>query len=375
MTASKTPRRSKQASETARPAERSLLDVLLGVPLYIKIVAASAGGSALAFGLGWIGSGLAGRTSAGNPLATALLLGATGTVLVALVIGSIVRVALAPLRQLESVAERVERGDTEARVEPSRLADRDISRLTLSFNRALDRQSHYRERLRELALRGLRAHDRSSRQVAIELREGPGQRLASLLLQLRAARMNGGSEIVAGLVEEARSEIVTVLDILARHGEDRAERLVEDLGITGAVEWKVRQLACERDLDVGTAIEVVDPLLTRLCRRTLFEVVQEALENVALHAGTRRASVGIAREGDLVVAEIADDGLGFDPDQMDARGLGLLELEEKVGDVGGRLEIMSIPGGGMRLRAEIPVRAVEPTPSSGRGKSNAGAAG
>ncbi|HET6342165.1 MAG TPA: ATP-binding protein [Gemmatimonadota bacterium] len=332
-------------------------DVLLRVPLHLKIVVASAVCSGLAFGLGLTGAEFIHRTAfQGDSLGAALAVGLAWVVIAALVTAGIIRFALAPLRNLEDVAARIERGDLEARASPSRLADRDIARLVRALNQALDRQAAYRERLRELARRSLRSEEARSRRIAVELREGPGQRLAALLVRLQVAEPGRRRSWLADVVDEARGEIATALDIVGRHSGDQVERLLDDLGLGGALEWQARQIARAHGLDVSVAAESIDSALSRQARISLLLLVREALENVGRHARARTASVNVRCAGHRVVAEIVDDGRGFEPREEVPGGVGLLRMEERIAGVGGRLHVTSAPSCGTRLQAEIPVR-------------------
>jgi signal transduction histidine kinase len=163
------------------------------------------------------------------------------------------------------------------------------------------------------------------------------------------------------MVEEARGEIATALDIVGRHSGDRVERLLDDLGVAGAVEWQTRQIAREYGLDVFVAVELVDRVLSRQARISLLLFVREALENVGRHAAAKAASVRVGRVGDRVVAEIADAGRGFELREGVARGMGLLRMEERIAALGGKLHVTSSPSFGAQLKAEIPVRTWMPT--------------
>ncbi|HKY59397.1 MAG TPA: HAMP domain-containing protein [Gemmatimonadota bacterium] len=280
-------------------------------------------------------------------------MGLAWVVVAALVSATIVRVALAPLRHLEAAAARIERGELNARVSHSRLADRDIARLIRAFNQALDQQVAYRERLRELARRSLRSEEASGRRIAVELREGPGQRLAALLLRLRLVEQGGGLGSVGDMIEEARGEIATALDIVGKHPGDRVERLLDDLGLRGAVEWQARQAAREHGLDVSVAMDDVDVALSRPARISLLVLLEEALENLGRQATACAARVRICHAtGNRIVAELLHDG----PCQNLYGEIGLLRMEERIGALGGELEVTSDSTRGTCLKAEIPVR-------------------
>ena len=357
--------RSPAAMEGPRPTAPlgRAMDSLLRMPLHLKIVSASAACSGLAFGLGWTSAGIARRMALqGDTLVLALAVALVWMLFAALASAAIVRIALAPLRHLEAAAARIERGELDARASISRLADRQIARLVDAFNQALDQQAANRARLHELARRSLRSEEASSRRIAVELREGPGQRLAALLLRLRHAEREGGGQELSDMIEQARIEIAAALDIVGRHPGDRVERLLDDLGLKGAVELHARQAAREYGLDVSVTVGVVDAVLSRRARISILLLVKEALDNIGRHATAHEASVGIGfTDGDRVVVEIVDDGQGFEPGETVGRGLGLLRAEERVTALGGKLYVTSAPSRGTQVKAEIPMRRTPTT--------------
>ncbi|HKB56262.1 MAG TPA: ATP-binding protein, partial [Lacunisphaera sp.] len=86
-------------------------------------------------------------------------------------------------------------------------------------------------------------------------------------------------------------------------------------------------------------------------------LVQEALTNVARHAGTTAATVTLTTGSGQLTAEITDRGCGFDPDAVLAKrdSLGLSGLRERVTLAGGRFELFSRVGQGTRIHAEFPL--------------------
>jgi signal transduction histidine kinase len=82
-------------------------------------------------------------------------------------------------------------------------------------------------------------------------------------------------------------------------------------------------------------------------------VLSEALTNVVKHAAARQVSVTLRQPAGRLLVEVRDDGRGFDPDVP--RGLGLTGLADRVAIAQGTLQLVSRPGGGTTLCAEIPV--------------------
>ena len=94
-------------------------------------------------------------------------------------------------------------------------------------------------------------------------------------------------------------------------------------------------------------------------RITLFRALRELLINVARHAGTQEARVGLRAEGDILALNVEDRGLGFDGDRVRA-GFGLLSIRERVEALGGRLEIDTQVGRGTRARLVVPIGSKAP---------------
>jgi signal transduction histidine kinase len=88
----------------------------------------------------------------------------------------------------------------------------------------------------------------------------------------------------------------------------------------------------------------------------VLRIAQEALQNALRHAHARRVDVRLAAvDGHLRVA-VADDGVGFDPDEpgLRSRRLGLTSMEERARALGGTLSIDSRPGAGTTVTLEVP---------------------
>jgi signal transduction histidine kinase len=104
----------------------------------------------------------------------------------------------------------------------------------------------------------------------------------------------------------------------------------------------------------------------------LYRVAQEAMTNVAKHAGATEAWITLVRSGSSVTIAIDDNGTGFDPSVRGSRdgrglGLGLFGMEERVSLVGGTLSITRLEPAGMRILAHVPLEgAVTPTSAARR---------
>lgn len=161
----------------------------------------------------------------------------------------------------------------------------------------------------------------------------PAAARGQLALVGRTARENlaEARALVAGLAPTALTS-ATLPDALARLTERAGLELgiAAEFGVTG----EPRAL--------GTGAEVV---LVRVC--------QEALANVRKHAQAQSVRVGLGFACSGVRLEVADDGVGFEVGQDDAEGFGLRGMRARVDDIGGKLDVISAPGAGTTVSAEV----------------------
>src|SRR5262249_56853697 len=97
-----------------------------------------------------------------------------------------------------------------------------------------------------------------------------------------------------------------------------------------------------------------EPELPIEVKQALHRIAQEALWNAVKHARARRIEVRLEAHQDSVVLEIADDGVGFDPNGSFPGHLGLRSMHERAAEVGGSLEVVSALGSGTRVVVRVP---------------------
>ena len=101
---------------------------------------------------------------------------------------------------------------------------------------------------------------------------------------------------------------------------------------------------------------------------TLLRVAQEALANVAKHAGAAHAWVTLSYMEDVVTLDVRDDGSGFDRAEPspDGGGFGLIAMRQRVNRLAGQLEIESEPGVGTAVSASLPAIPLGPPPQAAK---------
>lgn len=221
---------------------------------------------------------------------------------------------------------------------------------------AVVRDVTLRKRLRAFGAGEMRAAEEERQRIARELHDDMAQRLSSLLVLLRLATRAEDEEVRAGRLAEMRSQLQEVAEEVRRIARGLRPPALADAGVVPAVRSLVRNLRTSRRVQAELEAEAVDHLLSPDEKLVLYRVVQEALSNVVRHADAAEVQVRIAPADGAVVADVIDDGRGFDPEwESRNRGLGLIGMRERAATVGGSLRVESAPGRGTRVRLEIPV--------------------
>jgi PAS domain S-box-containing protein len=132
--------------------------------------------------------------------------------------------------------------------------------------------------------------------------------------------------------------------------ELRPESL-ESEGLVAAINRQLEAVQARKCISVQT-VASAEPKLPLEAKLALYRIAQEALWNTVKHARARRVDVRLETAEAWVVLEIADDGVGFDPDASLCGGLH--SMDERATALGGSLEIISAPGRGTRIVVRIP---------------------
>jgi signal transduction histidine kinase len=326
---------------------------VLRVPLAMKLV----GANVLVFGAT---SAIVLLTHLRDPRSVLLVLLAAAAIgLAASTV--LVLLALRPVRELESTAARVWRGDFAARVAPSLLADREIARAGQTLNLLLDGLTSDRARMRQLAMQVISAQDAERARIARELHDSTAQTLAGLSLQLSAAARDCADPACTERLEGIRALATEALEEVRTLSHTVYPRVLDDLGLPAALGWLARRTREQRELEIEVEADVPPEALSPIAGATLYRVAQESLLNATKHAAPRRVRIALGVEGGSARLTVEDDGTGFDVAEAESRrpGMGLFAMRERIALVHGRLEIDSAPGRGTRVTATVPLGSTE----------------
>jgi signal transduction histidine kinase len=204
--------------------------------------------------------------------------------------------------------------------------------------------------------------------ISRELHDETSQSLTALLVGLDTISIAARSDIsrIEGHVHDLKCIADDMLGNIHRLIADLRPSLLDDIGLVAAIEWYGEQRLKPYGLSFRLLEHTLPERLPPPVETTVFRIVQEGLTNIVRHARAGSVTVRLLQEQDEVTLEIRDDGVGFDPQwleapEADGRGLGLRGMRERVAILGGSLQIESAVGKGTTVRIRFPTyREEEP---------------
>lgn len=215
-------------------------------------------------------------------------------------------------------------------------------------------------------LRALTAHVEEVREeertgIAREVHDELGQALTALKMDVawirrRVPRDDGVAEKLSSMT----AMIDETIDVVRRISAELRPGVLDDLGLLAAIEWQAHE--SERRLGVRCTVtsSLSDEKLDRAVSTAVFRIFQEAMTNVARHAGASDVAVSLERVGDELRLDVIDDGRGITPEEaLRPASLGLLGIRERARRLGGVAHVGPASPRGTRVTLRLPLRGAK----------------
>jgi signal transduction histidine kinase len=206
---------------------------------------------------------------------------------------------------------------------------------------------------RETLRRVVEAQERERRRLAIELHDETGQSLAAVLMGLRRLEEAGDLAAVRTTVAELRETVVNAVQELRALAVELRPKALDDFGLAPALDRLIDTYSRRTGLEVESHLAGLEPRLSEPVESALYRIAQEALTNIAKHAGASAVSIVTRRDGERLTMIVEDNGTGFDA-AAPAEGLGLVSMRERAELLGGSLRVESTTEHGTTLVVEVP---------------------
>ncbi len=203
------------------------------------------------------------------------------------------------------------------------------------------------------------AQEAERRRIACELHDEIGQALTSLKLTLEVIPRLPAQKVGPHLrdAQKTLTELMTRVHDLSL---DLRPAMLDDLGLLPALLCHFERYTSQAGVQVAFQHTGLDRRFSPAIETGAYRIVQEALTNVARHAGAREATVRVWADQGTLWVQIEDRGKGFDLQGVEAPGAagGLAGMRERALLLRGHLEVESAPGAGTRVTAELPLDTV-----------------
>ncbi len=219
------------------------------------------------------------------------------------------------------------------------------------------------DRLRALAARLDSVREEERRGMAREVHDQIGQALTALKLDLgwiRKQVAGATNDVLVARITGMEGLIDQTLETARRVSADLRPAILDDLGLGAAIQWQSREF--EKRTGISCKLELPNerPRLPAQAAVALFRIVQEALTNVARHAGARRVEIRLEVTGEASTLTVTDDGRGASGDELGRpSSLGVLGMRERALVLGGSVTITGTAGAGTTVVARIPIGPTE----------------
>jgi|GEM_PF-1918221 len=211
-----------------------------------------------------------------------------------------------------------------------------------------------REELQNLArhLQTVREEERTY--IAHEIHDEFGQALTGIKMELLwLAEGENSPELKAKLASVTRLTNTTI-ELVRRVASELRPGLLDDLGLGAAMEWQANEFFEHTHIPCRLQGLAESCQIERDSSTALFRIFQEALTNVARHAGATEVQASLTRENDWFVLTVMDNGRGIAGENLGNRkSMGLLGMRERARALGGDVIIQGLPTGGTIVEARI----------------------
>jgi PAS domain S-box-containing protein len=219
------------------------------------------------------------------------------------------------------------------------------------------------QNLRYLAAQLITAQERERERISRELHDELGQALLVLKLQAGDIQEQVHKNPVAAGAEcrEMSANLDRLVENVRRLSRDLSPAVLQDLGLTSALRYLINGFAERHSLQANLdLLPGLDDLVPQEAQINIYRIFQESLTNIGKYAKASSLTLAVSQKEGRICFRLADDGQGFDLEQVLARepsrrGLGLAAMQERGRMLGGKLKIKSQPGQGTEIILSVPV--------------------
>lgn len=220
------------------------------------------------------------------------------------------------------------------------------------------------ERLRNLSVHLLAAHENERKRIALGIHDSAGQVLSAVKYRMESALLEMEKAGNCTIQEPVKVLVPLIQDCIEdtrRHQMELRPSILDDMGLLATISWFCRQFrATYPAIVIERNIMVDETDVPETLKIIIFRVLEEAMNNVIKHSEADQVQIALQRTENAIVLAVKDNGHGFEVvDASLGQGLGLSSMRERVQFSGGTLSIESALGKGTLVEVVWPKDSLE----------------
>jgi len=229
-----------------------------------------------------------------------------------------------------------------------------LAKANEEVERQIAEQFETEDKVRRLSYRLVKAQEQERRRIGQEMHDTMGGAITLLKLTLykMQATVNQPAKSLLDEINQIVDELadeVTMLSCTLRPG------ILDESGLAAALESYFDLYTRRANIQVNFGLDGAQGRFPETVETVAYRIVQEALTNVARHAGVDEVRVTLEVDTHVLRLRIEDEGCGFDPGKLARESSGILGMEDRAFLAGGTLAIDSSPGNGTVVTCDLPL--------------------
>jgi len=218
-------------------------------------------------------------------------------------------------------------------------------------------------RLKEFSRKSIEALEADRKAVSRELHDSIGGNLAAIKFAMESIvkKIAEKPDAATTSLEKTISHLAETIKECKRISASLRPEIIDDRGLLPTIDWHTRQFSQHYNkIKIIQQLDVDEREVPELLKIVIYRVIQEALNNAAMHSKADTIYIRLKKSGNYFEAEVEDNGRGFDFNEVSncsdrSSGFGLKSMRERVEIIGGSFSVHSLMGAGTRVHITVPV--------------------
>ena len=212
------------------------------------------------------------------------------------------------------------------------------------------------EKKQEMIIAALEAQEIERKELSDELHDNVNQLLASAILYMKIVeKQPAPSPETKGFISQSIEFVIAAITEIRNITHALNPGILKNNGISAALEDLSQGLNIPDKFNVNfISADLPEDLISNELQLTLYRIVQENINNILKHAEATEVNIILSCQDQAIQLSISDNGKGFDPSNA-VKGLGIMNIYNRVESFGGKTELITSPGNGCTIKISIPL--------------------